>query len=142
MKKIIFIIAVMAAVGGAAFYAGMKYQTSRQNAARQNMARQFGANADANMVGAAGIRFRNQGNGGFASGEIIAKDDKSVTVKLRDGGSKIVFFSESTEIGKSAVGSADDLKTGEQIMVSGDQNSDGSVVAKTIQISPLRQNQQ
>lgn len=82
--------------------------------------------------------FRNrtgrQQSSGFVNGEIIAKDDKSITLKLRDGGSKIVFFSDSTEITKTAKGLVDDLRTGQQIVVNGNQNPDGSVTAETIQL--------
>jgi len=35
-----------------------------------------------------------------------------------------------------ADGSIDDVEIGKQIMVTGEQNSDGSYSAKTIQISP------
>ena len=50
--------------------------------------------------------------------------------------SKIVFFSDSTQISKTTEGSVSDIETGKQIMVSGEQNSDGSYTAKTIQLSP------
>lgn len=32
------------------------------------------------------------------SGEIISKDEKSMVIKIKDGGSKIVFFSDKTEV--------------------------------------------
>lgn len=73
---------------------------------------------------------------GFVSGEIISKDDKSVTVKLRDGGSVIVFVSDSTKISKQTDGSTEDLTASTNVIVSGDKNSDGSYTAKSIQLVP------
>ena len=72
--------------------------------------------------------------GGFVDGEIISKDDKSVIVKLQDGSSKIVFFSDATEIGKIATGASSDLETGKTVAVNGSTNQDGSVTAKSIQL--------
>ena len=85
--------------------------------------------------------------GGFTAGEIISKDNpeggqasygasKSVTIKIPNGGSKIIFFSDSTEINKSARGSADDLEIGKTISISGSANPDGSITAETIQLRP------
>lgn len=73
-------------------------------------------------------------NGDFAVGEIIGKDEKSITIKTPGGGSKIIFFSDSTSIGKSAEGSVSDLETGKQVMISGTVGSDGSLSAKNIQV--------
>ncbi|MCL5090523.1 MAG: DUF5666 domain-containing protein, partial [Patescibacteria group bacterium] len=72
-------------------------------------------------------------------GEIISSDDKSITVKLNDGSSKIVFFSEKTEYVKSATAAKSDLKSGNTVMIMGSTNSDGSITAQNIQINPLGQ---
>jgi len=155
-KLIAIIIATAVVVGGGAFFGGMKYAESKsprgrvsqadfqnlQNLSpeeRQQRLQELGANAGAGFRGGAGSGQR--GGGGFTAGEIIAKDDKSVTVKLQDGGSKIVFLSDSTEITKSAAGVLSDLEIGKNISVNGTANSDGSVTAQTIQLRPANPNQ-
>jgi len=147
-KLITIVIATAVVVGGGAFFGGMKYAESKslrgrvsqadfqnlQNLSpeeRQQRLQELGANA--------GAGFR--GGGGFTAGEIIARDDKSVAVKLQDGGSKIVFLSDSTEITKSAAGTFNDLEIGNNITVNGTANSDGSVTAQTIQLRSLNRNQ-
>jgi len=149
MKKLIPIVIITAVVvGGGAFYGGMKYQESKtpqrpaagnfqnlQNLSpeeRQQRLQELGTNAGGSRAGRTG----GQAGGGFTSGEIISRDDKSITVKLQDGGSKIVFLSDSTEVTKSAQGSLGDLTVGTQISVNGTANSDGSVTAQTIQLRP------
>ncbi|MCX6759237.1 MAG: DUF5666 domain-containing protein [Candidatus Nealsonbacteria bacterium] len=131
MKKIIPIIVILIlVVGGGAFYGGMKYGQSKgpSRQAPQNLSpeqRQQFLQGGTQRAGA-----------GFLSGEVIAKDEQSLTLKMPDGGSKIVFFSDSTQISKTTEGSIGDIEVGKQIMVSGSQNSDGSYTAKTIQLSP------
>jgi len=82
-----------------------------------------------------GTRGNNSGSS-FVSGEVISKDDTSVTVKLADGGSQIIFLSDSTQITKSASGVIDDLVAGTNISANGSENTDGSISAKTVQIRP------
>ncbi|HLD17949.1 MAG TPA: hypothetical protein VJB99_02630 [Patescibacteria group bacterium] len=77
-----------------------------------------------------------RGGGGFTAGEVLSMDDQSVTVKLPDGGSKIIFFSASTEITKSVAGATSDITVGGQIMSTGTTNTDGSITATIIQIRP------
>lgn len=71
------------------------------------------------------------------NGEIIESGDDSVIVKLMDGTSKIVLFSDKTEINKAQQAEPADLKVGEKVMVVGQENSDGSVTAQNIQLNPV-----
>ena len=76
----------------------------------------------------------NPNNGGMISGEVISKDEQSISIKLRDGGSKIILFSTSTVITKGSQGGIDDLTIGSQIMAVGSQNKDGSITARNIHL--------
>ena len=133
MKKIlpIFIVVVLI-VGGICFFAGMKYGQNK-NSVSMDFSNFNGARSGQGQQVGAGFN-RMSGRGGFVSGEVISKDDKSITVKLPDGGSKIIFFSGTTTIAKSTDGTASDLENGKTVMVSGTANSDGSVTATNIQI--------
>ena len=125
-------IAVTLIVGVGAFYGGMKYAENKATASRQQRAQQFSGNAGVGFSGGTGGGQR--GGGGFISGEILSKDDKSVTVKLQDGGSKIVFLSDSMKITKSTDGALSDLEVGQTVSINGTANSDGSITAQTIQL--------
>jgi hypothetical protein len=77
-----------------------------------------------------------QGNGGpgGSTGEIISKDDKSITIKLSDGSTKIVYFSDSTKITKTQTASNSDLSVGTSVSAMGATNTDKSVTAQNITI--------
>jgi len=147
IKKILPIIVVLILVAGA-FYSGMKYGQSKtivdySRADFQSLRNLSPEERQQRMqqMGAAGIGFQgnrsdNQAGSGFLSGEIIAKDDKSVTIKLRDGGSKIVFYSETTEVTKFVNGTAADLEIGKTITANGKTNQDGSITVQSIQLRP------
>jgi len=123
---IIFVIIIIL-VGGGAFYGGMKLgQTSGRTAFGPGSFQRNGAAAGTQRVA----------NSSFVNGEIISQDDKSITVKLNNGGSKIIFYSDTTEIGKMASGTLADLGIGTNVMASGKINADGSISASSIQIRP------
>ncbi len=127
-KHYIIIVALLIIVGGGAFYGGMKYGQSLTPARGQ-----FGGR------GGAGGNFpgRNFGAGMSAvTGQVVSKDDKSITVQGRDGSDKIVLYTATTTVGKTVSGSSSDLDQGQQVTAVGTTNSDGSVTAQSIQIRP------
>ena len=129
-----FIIAVVV-VGAGSFYGGLVYGKSKGGA--KNLAFGQRQGLGANGVGGAQARNGNRAAGsGFLNGSIIAQDDKSLTVKSADGGSKIVFLSGKTQIMKSVSGSLADLEIGKNVMVNGSTNSDGSITAQVVQLRP------
>jgi hypothetical protein len=75
-----------------------------------------------------------QNGGGLTTGEIISKDDQSITIKTKDNSSKIIFYSGTTEINKFTGGSSADIEVGKTVMITGTTNQDSSITAKTIQI--------
>lgn len=131
-KKIIPFILIVAIVGGGAFFGGMKYGESKKSFGKNFTPGQL----NGGFQNSATVRNGNGQGGGFINGEIISKDEKNMTVKLRDGGSKIIFFTNTTEISKFASGSSGDLEVGKSVMVTGKTNQDGSVTAQTIQVRP------
>jgi hypothetical protein len=138
MKKIIpILVVILLVVGGGVFYGGMKYGESKGgpgNFSRQNFQNLSEEERQQISQGKAGEM--GMGTNSGLSGEVIAKDEQSLTLKAQDGSSKIVFFSDSTTISKMTEGSINNIEIGKQIMVGGEQNSDGSYTAKTIQLSP------
>lgn len=135
MKNNYVIIVILVLVfAGAGFFGGMKYQQSRVPV--------FGGgqggfrNGRTGGTGAAGNR------NGFrpVAGEIIASDDKSITVKLQDNSSKIVLINDKTQINKAETVNKSELKVGEKVSVFGSDNTDGSVTAQNVQLNPINRN--
>lgn len=115
-------------IGGVAFYGGMKYAGAKSGNIQANTADTFGQGRGNQGLG--GV------NGRFTAGQIIAKDTQSITIKMRDGSTKIVLFGGSTEISKFAAGTSNDLSVGQNVSIQGSANQDGSVTASTIQVRP------
>jgi len=139
MNKNTIITAIIVAIvfAGAGFFGGMKYQQRKTPAVVTRAPGTFGNFAEGNFAGRGGRTGGANGGAGFASGQILKVDSNSITVQLpNNGGSKIVFYSTSTPIGEMKAGSAADLTTGQNVLVTGTPNSDGSVTAQNIQIRP------
>jgi hypothetical protein len=134
MKKTSSLIATAVVIGLICFYAGMKYgQGSNRTSGTPG---QVGLQGTQQSVGGTRRGGFAQG-GGFTAGEILSKDTNGITVKLRDGSSKIIILSPSTAVMKEASGTANDLTVGQQVTIMGSQNTDGSVTAQSVQIRPV-----
>lgn len=148
MKKHFSWLIAMIAVAGLSFYAGhnlvgQKNQTATpgnlenfRNLTPEQRSEMMEQNNGGNFARPGNGQAGGGNLGNFLSGEILIKDKESLTVKLPDGGSKLIFFSGSTTFAKTIAGSIEDFAVGEQITVNGTANSDGSITAVTIQIRP------
>jgi hypothetical protein len=116
-------IIIILAVGVACFYGGIQYQ---KNSMKPSKFGQF-----QNMPARDGNQRRV---GGPVSGEILSIDEKTMTVKMQDGSSKIVVYSSSTKVNKNTEGSISDLSVGEQVMVMGTETSDGTIIAQILSV--------
>lgn len=126
---IVVTIVTAVVVGAAAFFGGTKYQQSRGGANFRQFQGRMSPMGNGN---------NNQNRGSFrpVQGEIISMDDKSITVKMPDGSSKIVLLPDSVTVSKVDTASKSDLKVGVKVGVFGTENSDGSVSAENIEINP------
>jgi len=137
-NNLLITILIAIIVGAIGFFAGTKYQQSKTASGFTRQFGQFGNGQQRIIMGGSGGR--TQGNGrmgaGQVLGEILNQDDKSITVKLQDGSTKIVFLSDTTNINKATTGSKSDLKVGVRVGVFGTENADGTVTAQNIQLNP------
>ena len=129
MKKnqIIWAVVLIIIVGGGSFYGGMSYASS------QTPVRASGAAAFAGRAGG------TRAGGGFTAGQIVANGNGSISIQQQNGSStEIVLISPTTQILKSAAGTASDLTQGANVTITGTSNSDGSLTATAIQIRPVK----
>ena len=76
------------------------------------------------------------GTGGLLAGTVEKQSDGSFTLNTRDGSSHVVLVTSGTSVTKSVSGSASDVTNGVNVIVTGTQNSDGSISATNIQLRP------
>lgn len=141
-------VLVVLAVGGGAFYGGMKFG---QNQVIENpmeylqgtvgLGGPFAA-ADGNVVvsgefprvrgtpGAGMPGFGRVVGGGFDTVQSV--EGNVVTVSTQDGSTKQVFTTDTTLIQKYTTVGVEALEAGDQVIVSGTTNDDGSVTARSI----------
>jgi len=132
------ILIVAVAIGS--FFGGTKYQQNKlisnfrqQMVGGNNLPQGMGRNAINNDS----IKNRGQASGFRQNyGDIINIDEKTLTLKMADGSSKIVLLSDTTKINQSITAAKTDLVVGTKIMVNGETNSDGSITSRNIEINP------
>ncbi|MES2930704.1 MAG: hypothetical protein V4665_02890 [Patescibacteria group bacterium] len=129
-KTIIVSIIVLIAVAGLSFYAGQVHANKKRQSNTPNFQGGFRTTGGANNRMISG---RAAGTN-LIMGTVVAKDDTSITIKDRTGGSKIIFFTGTTPVGKTATGTLDDVIIGKEITITGTANPEGSVSASSIQV--------
>lgn len=129
-KSVLYSVIVLILIA-LSFYGGMQYQKTGNGTKNTNRSQLPG-------MGAGGAGGRNAG--GFTTGEIVSLDDQSLTIKMPNGSTKIVFYSAKTPLAKQSTATLEDLKAGETVTVVSTANPDGSVTAKNIQIGKVIMN--
>jgi hypothetical protein len=144
MRKIWIVVGVLVlvvAVGGGAFWAGMSYGKSQ---ARQDitglMQQRFGARGGqvpegGQFPGGGQLPQGGQGDttqfGGGIRGTIQAIEGETLVINTDDGTIN-VKTTDTTMIEKNMPVGVGDLEVGEMVVVSGPQNEDGSVTARSV----------
>lgn len=139
-------------VAGVSFYGGMmvgKNQTMASAAAvSMNFPEGFQAGDGAALPGdgTRPVGGRGQGGafaapagdlpGGMTFGEIESIDGNTLTLTTQAGGTVTVQVTDTTLIEKNASVDVADLAVGESVIVSGSDNDDGSITARSVQVSP------
>ena len=154
-KKLIFAgTIIIVAVASMSFFAGAKYGSFKKGIGTGQGVdgkRMTGQGLDGMGVGGGRLQQGRNGDGqqrtggarqneagGFVSGQITSKDDKSFTVKTMDGNSRIIFYSDQTAITKSDQANAMDMEVGSEVAVDGKVGPDGSVSAQNVQIKAVQ----
>ncbi|MFH1207771.1 MAG: hypothetical protein V1668_04160 [Patescibacteria group bacterium] len=158
MKKQLLVTLVIAIIVTAgAFFGGMTFQKSRDSlsgltgqelTAKMNslglssggfggglVVNGMGTSPNGNFPGGTSGS-RQFGGGGMISGEIVSMDSQSITVKQQDNSTKVVYYSSSTAITKSATATAGDLTVGVTVRATGTANTDNSITAQILQVNP------
>jgi FtsP/CotA-like multicopper oxidase with cupredoxin domain len=140
-KVVIGIIAavVLVAVGGGAFYAGTKVGENRvmQDPAAffQQMATRQGGQFPGFGRGAMQNQTGTEQRGGLVAGGTfgtIQKIEGNTITLTTDGESLRVITSDTTFIQKMMDVGTEDLEVGENVIVTGSENDDGSITARSI----------
>jgi hypothetical protein len=139
MKKDVILPVVIASLvfAGAGFFGGMEYQKMQRGGFAGGQFGGRGANGQFRMMGGPGGQ--TGGPAGMnrpVAGDIIASDDKSITVKLQDGSSKIVLVNDQSTVTEATTSTKQSLSVGKKVLVFGTANSDGSVTAQNVQLNP------
>ncbi len=139
MKKIVVVIGVLlaiVAVGGGSFWAGMKMGENRVMQDPARFFQQFRGQGGQfpGMVGTPQPGREAAPFGGGIMGAIKAVEGDTLVVTTEEGEIR-VQTTETTLIEKSMAVEVGDLEVGEQVVVSGSRNDDGSVTARSIRVS-------
>ena len=125
-NTVIIIAIISLALGFGGGYLFKNYQVGKM---RPDFGGRFGDRQRSGQVLQTGL-------GGMTLGEVISLDEKSMTVKMQDGGTKMIILGDSTTYTKTQSIEKSELSMGNQVRVFGSANSDGSITAQNVQLNP------
>lgn len=135
MKTTIAVTAIICLlIGGAGGYFGQGFIRQNRPFSPTGSRGMFPAGMG-NFPGRSGQNGQMPG-GGRVIGEVQSIADGRLTVQTPNNSSQIVLVNDSTSYQKMASSSASDVTSGTQVIVTGQQNPDGSTTATSIQIVP------
>jgi hypothetical protein len=117
-KKTLIFVAVLLLVAGSAFYVGAKYE--------KNKLFKLGLLNDCKSIAAGKII--------EIYGEIVTKNDNTMTIKANDGSIQDIFFTPATRMSKKNKNRIVDLAVGQSVMVKGERDDRGVFSAQVIQL--------
>lgn len=141
-------IVLVLVVAGASFYGGMVYGKNQAAASAAtgpmnfpqgfqpgDGAPPFGGRGQGGTGGAFGAAAGNVADG-MTFGEIESIDGNTLTLLTQAGGTVTIQVTDTTLIEKNASVDVTDLATGDTVIVSGSDNDDGSITARSVQVAP------
>jgi len=134
---IAIMVVVVLVVGGGAFYGGMKYSEYRimqdPKALFQRMSGSTGSQVPSSKTGKMGMAARSEGGlvAGGTFGTIQKIDGTTIVISTEEENIEVVT-SETTFIQKMMAVGTEDFEVGEDVIVTGSKNSDGSIAARSI----------
>jgi len=134
MKRTVWIIlgiVVLLLVAGGSFFGGTVYGKNQAQTALA--ARRPGGFGGANAQ--PGANGRTVGQGGLF-GQIESIGEGVLVIKDNNGQQTQVKVTDTTLVEKQAAVMLTDLKTGENVIVSGSKGTDGVITARSVQVAP------
>jgi hypothetical protein len=131
LKKVLVglgVIILVVALAGGSFYAGMLFQRAQASRIQADFFADRGGAPGPGGAGGVG------GPGGGAVGQITRIDGDTLTLSTQQS-EVTVSLTDTTRIEKTVAGERGDLQPGDTIVVRGERDSAGNVVAEDIQIT-------
>ncbi len=137
-RMIVGILLVTLVVAGGAFYGGMVYGKGQAQTAFGGPGLPGSAPNGMGPGGTppAGLGQPGNAQAGMMVGQITEISATGLTITDSNGKQTQIKVSDTTLIEKQASVTLTDLTQGETVMISGSQQSDGSIAARSVQVAP------
>lgn len=142
MNRVVIIalgVLLVVVIAGGSFYGGMIYGENQAQAEIPVLGNAEGMPGGREQFGAPPGADRGQipgAQGGSLFGEIQSIGNGEMTIVDQSGEQVQIYVTDTTLIQKQAEVTLADLAEGETVIISGSRGDDGSITARTLQVSP------